>query len=149
MAATASTSADEHHPSTGRPYPEAENGEVYGPSGARCYLPLDAARLAGRSSANWAKKLIRDGAVMGEYEEVGHKRVFVVADGFDRLALEKGWGSERSVAEDRDWQAIAVQQERDLEAAREREKEATNEIDRLTRMVNELTEMLQRRQAGR
>lgn len=112
------------HPPLGSAFPEAANGEVYGPSGRRCYTPAVAGRLAGKTR-RWATGL------EAFQEDGGHRRRFIDATMFEELGVAEGWWPPGGPPSVDDWQTIAREQERDLESLRASNESLTAEVDRL------------------
>lgn len=147
-------------PQPGAPWPNGEHGEVVGPEPtyARCFTPDVAGAIAGRSS-KWARGLAARGKVTGYRESGGHKRVFLDAASFETFGSREGWWPPPLPPAELDWQALAAQQEKDLEGLRRRllelqEEHATTkahvealraELDDTLSMVSRLAEMARRR----
>lgn len=139
--------------SPGGPWPEAQYGEVYGPSGERCYLSKQAGRLAGGKTDKWAKGLLSSNVVAGEKEVSGHRRVFLHAASFEAYGRQEGWWPPTAVPGDSaesTWELL-LRQGSDLEQVRKELAEALHERDRLRREIasittsnNELLEMVER-----
>ena len=140
-------------PRLAAPWPNAKHGEVYGPTGDRCYLPKQAGLLVGKSD-RWARGLVASRAVEGWREQGGHGRIFLKAASFEAYGQREGWWPPVELptasAESETWELL-MRQGRDLEEVRkelalvvvERERlEAENLALKTTRA--ELYEMIER-----
>lgn len=132
------------HPKPGSPWPGAQNGEVIGPSGDRCYTPEIAGPILGvtdRTVRNWIRRdnhpILRKDPIT-----VGRPHFFLLAETVEECARLRGrWPPPRGLPDESDastWHELLQRQGRDLEDARSALTAAQAEVQDLREEIRVL-----------